>query len=129
MTEIDLATKSQLVSNLKAELKKAKDAARVAREVAEATVKASYECGVWDTETRQVEEVVEACRDYCTESWAVSLNRAGVPADSELRRVENIFFLEDIREILHTVPPPEQLPTTLAPPSDAEFPKGAGLGK
>ena len=101
----------------------------MAKEAAEATVKASYECGVWVTETRQVKEVVEACRDYCTESWAVVLNRAGVPTDSELRRVKNIFFLEDIREIPDMVPPPEQLPTILAPPSNAEFPKGAGLGK
>ena len=63
MTEIDLATERQLVSDLKAELKKAKDTARVAREAVEATVKASYEHGVWNTETRLAEEVVETCRD------------------------------------------------------------------
>ena len=38
----------------------------------------------------------------------------GVPIDSELRRVENIFFPEDIREISDAVPLPEQLPTTQA---------------
>ena len=42
MTEIILATKKQIVLNLKAKLQKAKEAARVAREAAEATVNASY---------------------------------------------------------------------------------------
>ena len=40
----------------------------MAREAAEAAVKASYERGVQDMETRLVEEVVVVCRDYCTES-------------------------------------------------------------
>jgi len=40
------------------------------------------------------------------------MDRAGVPADFELRRVENIFFPEDIREIPDAVPLPEHsLPT------------------
>ena len=39
------------------------------------------------------------CRDYCTESWGVAKDRVGVPANSELRRAGNIFFLEDIQEI------------------------------
>ena len=42
MTEINLATKKQIVLNLKAKLQKAKEAARVAREAAEATMNASY---------------------------------------------------------------------------------------
>ena len=42
MTEINLATEKQTVLNLKAKLQKAKEAARVAREAAEATVNASY---------------------------------------------------------------------------------------
>ena len=40
----------------------------MAREAAEATVNASYERGVLDTETRLVEEVAIVCRDYGTES-------------------------------------------------------------
>ena len=54
------------------------------------------------------------------------MDRAGVPADFELRRVENIFFPEDIREILNMVPPTEQLLTTQARPPDGEVSKGAG---
>ena len=62
-------------------------------------MKASYERGVRDTETRLIEEVAVVCRDYYTESWGVAMDRAGVPVDSEIRRVENIFFPKDIQEI------------------------------
>ena len=68
LTEIDLATERQVISDLKAELQKAKDIARVAREVAKAAVRASYERGVHDTETRLAEEVAIVCRDYYAES-------------------------------------------------------------
>ena len=36
----------------------------------------------------------------------------------------NIFFLEDIREILDTIPPTEQLSTTQTPHLDVEVSKG-----
>ena len=67
ITEINLAIEKQIVLDFKEELQKAKDAARVAREVVEAMVKASYERGVWDTETCLAEEVALECRDYYTE--------------------------------------------------------------
>ena len=68
----------------------------MAREAVEAAVKASYECGVRDTEARLTEEVAVVCRNYCTESWRVAMDWARVPANSELRRAKNIFFPEDI---------------------------------
>ena len=68
ITEINLATEKQHVLDLKAELQKFKDVARVAREAVEAVVAASYECGVLDTEACLTEEVATVCRDYCTES-------------------------------------------------------------
>ena len=71
--------------------------------------------GVMDTETTLAEEVVGVCRDYCVETWAEALNRAGVLAISELRSTENIFFSEDIRENLAMLPPPTILPS---PPSE-----------
>ena len=64
MSEINLATEKQMVSDLKAELSKAKEAARLAREAAEAAVVTSYERGVADTEARLTEEVATVCRDY-----------------------------------------------------------------
>ena len=96
MIEIELATQRQLVLDLKAELQKVKDAAQVAREATKATKIASYERGVMDTETQLAEELAGVCRDYCAEAWAEALNRAGVPATSKLRSVENIFFPKNI---------------------------------
>ena len=85
------------------------DAAWVARDIAEAVVKVAYEHGVMDTEKRLTEEVAVVCKDYCAESWGVALDRVGVPTNSELRRVKNVFFPEDIREILESDPSSEQL--------------------
>ena len=67
-----------------------------------------------DIEARLTEEVVAVCRDYITMSWGVALDRVAVPADSDLRKIENIFFPEDIREIPSLVPPeePPSTPTT-----------------
>ena len=129
MIELNLATEKQKVLDLKAELQKLKDVARVAREATEAMVNASYERGIANTETRLSEEVAVVCRDYCTESWGVAMDRAGVPIDSELRRAENIFFSEDIWEIPDTIPSIEQLPTTQTPLADVEVSKGAGVGE
>ena len=73
---------------------------------------ASYDRGVADMETRLAEEVAVVCRDYISESWGIAMDRVGVPADSELRRLENIFFPEDIRETTNIVPPARE-PLTL----------------
>ena len=70
----------------------------MARKATKATMKASYECGVQNTETWLAEEVAAVCKDYSIELWGVALDRAGVSTDSELRRAENIFFPEDIRD-------------------------------
>ena len=123
--EINLATEKQTILNLKVELQKAKEAARVAREAAEAAMKTSYESGVLDTETRLAEEVAIVFRDYVTESWGMAMDQARVPADSELRRIKSIFYPEDIREISSTVPPIEQPLTAQAPLFYGEVPKGA----
>jgi len=68
LSEINLATLKQMVSDLKAQLLQVKEAARFAREAVEATVVASYERGVADTEARLTEEVAAVCRDYITVS-------------------------------------------------------------
>ena len=78
-------------------------------------MKTSYECGVLDTKKWLTEEVAIVCRDYCIKLWGVAMDLAGVPTDSKLRRAENIFFPKDIREILESDPPSEQLPSFLMP--------------
>ena len=122
LSEINLAIEKQMVSDLKAELSKVKEAARVAREAAEAAVATSYEHGVRDTEIRLTEEVATVCRDYIAMSWGVALDRAAVPANSDLQKVENIFFPEDIREIPDSVPPEKPLPAK-ASISDSYMPE------
>ena len=137
MTEIELAPQRQLVLDLKAELQKAKNAARVAREAVEGAEMASYERGVLDTKTQLAKEVARMCKDYCTEVWAEVVKQARVPATSKLRSTENIFFPEDIQEVPATLPPPTvlpplppvQLPSIQAPSSVAEVSTGAGKSK
>ena len=92
VTEINLATEKQAVLNLKVELHKVKEAPRVAKEVAKVVISVSYDRGVADMETHLAEEVAVVCRDYVLESWGVAMDRAGVPTDFKLRRLENIFF-------------------------------------
>ena len=121
------------VLSLKAELQKAKEAAKVAREAAKAAKEAAYEHGVEETKTRLAEEVTVVCRDYCTETYSEVLNRAGVPTNFELRKAENVYFSEDIREDPTAPPPPTALPHSLPkqppivqdPSLNVEVPTGA----
>ena len=53
--------------DLNAELEKAKEAARAAKEVAEGSKQKSYILGVQETEVRLAEELAEVCRDYYQE--------------------------------------------------------------
>ena len=104
-------TEKQAVSDLKAELAKVQEEAHLAREAAVKAVATSYDRGVRDTEIRLIEEVAAVCRNYIAMSWGVALDRAVVPADSDLRKAENIFFPKDIREIPDEVAPEKPLPT------------------
>ena len=53
-------------------------------------------------------------------SWGVALDRAAVPADSDLRKAENIFFQEDIREV------PDEVASTEPLPTDSSVPEAGG---
>ena len=55
-------------------------------------------------------------------SWGVALDRAAVLADSDLRKAENIFFPEDVREIPDEVATEEPLPMK-ALTSDSAMPE------
>jgi len=56
------------------------------------------------------------------------LDRAAVPTDSDLRKIENIFFLEDIRKIPGSVPP-EEPPSALTTAPDSFIPEEKGGNK
>ena len=112
--QINLATEKAAVLDLKAELQKAQEALKVAKEAAKAVEAAAYERGVLETEVRLTVEVTVVCRDYCTKTYYQALDRAGVPADLDLTRADQVYYPEDIREDPIALPPPAALP--LPPP-------------
>ena len=89
-TEINLATEKQLVAELREELWKAKEAAQLVKEVAEAENQAAYTLGMEETQARLTEEFSAVCRDYCDISLGKDLDVVGVPMDSDLRQPESI---------------------------------------
>ena len=113
-TQLNLATEKVAVLDLKTELQKAQEALKVAKEAAKAVEVAAYKRGVVETKVRLTAEVTVVCRDYCTETYYQALDRAGVPANSDLRRADKVYYLEDIREDPIAFPPPAALP--LPPP-------------
>ena len=82
------------VEKAKAEAEEAK--AKAEREKDEAE-QHGYDVGMAETEDALRAEVPAICRAYCTQTWEEALNRAGIDASSELRRLENIFFPPAIR--------------------------------
>ena len=83
--EINLATEKQLVTELREELRKAREAAQLLKEAAEAEKQAAYMLGMEETQARLIEEFFAVCREYYNISWGKALNVVGVPADSGLR--------------------------------------------
>ena len=94
--EINLATERQTVKDLREELSKAREAAQLIKEAAEAEKQASYALGVQETQSKLTEEFSALARDYCDITWGKALNAAGVPANSSLRRPESIYYDSDI---------------------------------
>ena len=62
--EINLATEKQMVKDLR-ELHKAREAAQLLKEAAEAEKQAAYAMGVHETQSRLTEEFSTVARDYC----------------------------------------------------------------
>ena len=87
-TQLNLATEQAAILDLKAKLQKAQEALKVAQEAVKAAEIAAYEHRVLETEARLTAEVIVVCRDYCIETYNQALDQAGVPADSDLRRVD-----------------------------------------
>ena len=83
--EINLATEKQMVTDLREELRKAREAAQLLKEAVETEKQAAYALGVQETQSRLIEEFSTAVRDYCDITWGKALDAAGIPADSGLR--------------------------------------------
>ena len=84
-TEINMATEKQLVTELREELRKAREAAELLKKAAKAEKQAAYTLGVEETQARLTEEFSAVARDYCDIFWGKALDAVGVPADSSLR--------------------------------------------
>ena len=117
-TQINLATEKAAVLDLKAELQKAQEALKVAKEAAKAAEAAAYKRGVLETEARLTAEVTVVCKDYCAETYFQALDQAGIPANSDLRSANQVYYPEDIREDPIALPPPAALPL---PPPEQPF--------
>ena len=96
--------------DLQAKLQKAEEALKVAQEAVKATETSTYERGVLETEARLTAEVTVVCREYCAETYNEALDRARIPADSDLRRVDQVYYPKDLRENITAPPPPAALP-------------------
>ena len=70
-----------------------------------------------ETEARLTIEVTTVYREYCAETYNQALDRAGILADSDLRRMDQVYYPEDLKENTTAPPPPDTLP--LPPPEQS----------
>ena len=130
-----------MVTDLRKELRKAREATQLLKEAIEAEKQAAYVLGVQETQSRLTEEFSTVARDYCNITWGKALDVAGIPADSSLRKPESIYYDSDIRELPDSGSPPPEQPAQMseaptadqAPPAPVEIPtdsrQDAGQGK
>ena len=113
-SEINLATEKQMVTELREEICKAREAAQLLKEAIEAKKQVAYALGVQETQSRLTEEFSAMARDYCDITWGKALDVAGVPADSNLRRPESIYYDSDIPELPGPGSPPPEHPAQVS---------------
>ena len=129
-TEINMAMEKQLVTELREELRKAREAAQLLKEATEAKKQAAYALGVQGTQSKLTEEFSTVAREYCDISWGKALDVAGIPVDSSLRWPESIYYDPDIHELSgpSSTPPADQVPPAPVETSKDPHPD-AGKGK
>ena len=76
-SEINLATEKQMVTELREELRKAREATQLLKEATETEKQAVYALGVQETQGKLMEEFLAVARDYCDISWGKAFNVAG----------------------------------------------------
>ena len=82
---------------------------------------------------RLTAERTVVCKEYCAKTYNQALDRAGIPTDSDLRRMDQVYYPKDLRENTTATPhpttlpfpPPEQSLTTQEPSQGVEVPTGA----
>ena len=64
------------------------------------------------------------CREYCGISWGKALDATGVPVESELRRLESIYYDPEICELpgpeIWELPGPDSFHPEQAPPASEQ---------
>ena len=130
-----------MVTDLREELRKAREAAQLLKEAIETVKQAAYALGVQETQSRLTEEFSAVARDYCDITWGKALDAAGISVDSNLRRPESIYYDSDIRKLPGSGSPPPEQPAQVseapianqAPPAPMEVPtdscQDVGQGK
>ena len=124
------------MTELREELKKAREVVQLVKEAAEAKKQTAYTLRVEETQARLIEELTAVCRDYCNISWGKALDAVGVPVGSDLRRPESIYYDLEIRELPGSNSShPEQATQVSAqpkadqvPPAPLEVPKDSNQG-
>ena len=125
-----------MVIDLHEELRKAREAAQLLKEATKVEEQAAYALGVQETQSRLTEEFSTVARDYCDITWGKTLDAAGIPTDSSLKRPESIYYDSDIRELLGSSSPPPEQPAQVSeaptadqvPPAPVEVPTDSRLG-
>ena len=119
-----------MVLDLQVKLKRAEEALKVAQEAATIAENLAYEWGVQETETRLTVEVTAVYREYCAVKYSQAFDRAGIPADSDMKRTDQVYYLENLREEPTpsppvTIPPPPNEPLSAQKPcQESELPIG-----
>ena len=110
-SKINLATEKQMVTELREEFRKAREAAQLLKEATDVEKQAAYMLRMEETQARLTEEFSAIARDYCDIPWSKALDAVGIPADSSLRRPESIYYDSDIHKLSD---PSSSLPEQLA---------------
>ena len=84
-----------------------------------------YDIGVAKTKDTLRAKVLIVCRAYCTQTWEEALNRAGIDASSELRKLKNIVFpltlqIPNQKEVAPPVSQPIKEAQSQHPPSTSQ---------
>ena len=87
------------MTDLREELRKAREVVQLVKEAAEAEKQATYMLGVDETQARLTEELSAVCKEYCSIPWGKVLDVAEVPEGFDLRRPESIYYDPEIREL------------------------------
>ena len=119
------------MTELREELRKAREAVQLVKEAAKTEKQVAYMLGVEETQAKLTEELFAVCREYYGISWGKALNAAEVPVGSDLRQPENIYYDPEIYELpspsssqpKQATQASEQSMANQAPPALLEVPK------